>query len=110
MLCDFKYVGPSEKKAGFKKYRCQRGACKRIGHSPYEPDRVDGPDCDGVPHVCEFGNWLELFIEVFCVTKRPWLWLKWRLGFRPACNCEQRIEALNAIGAEGLPLHWPAVG
>jgi hypothetical protein len=62
-----------------------------------------------VPFWWEFGNWLEMLLETFVITRGSWLWVKRRLGFGPQCQCGQRREKLNAIGAGGMPLSWPAI-
>lgn len=105
MKCVFVETG-TVRADGYNRYICKR--CKLEVYSPYQSDRVHAK-CQRIPHWHEFGGWLELLLESYFITKRPWLWLKHRLGFKPQCNCDKRIESLNAIGAEGFPLCWPAV-
>jgi hypothetical protein len=32
------------------------------------------------------------------ITKDLYLWAKWRLGFRPKCNCNKTQESANTLG------------
>ena len=96
MNCDLYKHCPSERVAGFHEYRCRRTGCPMIVHSPYEPDRIDGAECVGIPRWHEFGNWVDISLQVFGITKPRWAWLTRQKD--TCCTCPQRQEKLNSLG------------
>ncbi len=110
MRCLFTDDGLSEKNDSMRRVKCCRKNCNRVGHSPYPRERIiSNDDCNGLPFRYELGSWLAVFLEVFW-TERRLRFVRWLLGIKTRCRCPERERELNAIGAEGLPMHWPAVG
>lgn len=111
MKCDFRET--EDFRDGKRIIRCSR--CKNDGVKP--PPGTDGvlhADCDGIPRLPELGGWIGVLLESYLLANPPrWVWLKWRLGFGPTCNCQEREAAANAFGEQffhGLAGSYCAAG
>lgn len=99
MNCRWKQTSEQD---GVSVYRCTRYGC-RFRHRKVVCSRNSESnvhcECNGVPSLSEFGNWIALILEAFFIAKHSWLRLKTLFGFKPVCGCQKREEALNTIGS-----------
>jgi hypothetical protein len=101
MICDMEEIESADS-AGWRRVRCSRYLCRNrkrpINPTNSQLDRIIFT-CTGWPRPWEFGDWCELLIwSVTGITKDLYLWAKWRLGFRPKCNCDVVQDSMNKAG------------
>jgi len=96
-------VKDSDKMHGWHVYECPK--CKDRIHSPYAPDRVvcfcPKKAKEKIPPWHAFGDWIEIFLVVFGITKCRWGWFKRSvLRLKPSAvdACGIRQAKANQIG------------
>lgn len=113
MNCRPEFTG-AENEQG-REYVCVRCGKGKDAFTPDPPERWHNPrTCNALPFAWELGCWAELFLEAYSFVSMPrYIWLKYRLGFKPSCNCPKREAALNAAGElcrDGLAGSYCAAG
>ncbi len=99
MKCRWEDVSIDER--GWRVVRCVR--CQFTSKpTPHAHDRIFRT-CTGLPLAHEWGHWLAIFFAVFGLTEEGYVWVKSRLGLKPACGCEWRKTWLNRIGSWFIP-------
>ncbi len=106
MKCHWEDTGPWVD--GRRPVGCTRSGCYWRTHplhpTPHQYSEIYS-DCTGIPRWHEFGNWIEIILEVFGITEQRHSGLLWRFGLieipETGCvGCERRKEWLNTFGGK----------
>ena len=84
---------------GKRRLRCLRRGCGWITPPIATPIHRIHATCKGWPLGWELGHWCAIFLAAAGITKGRWSWLRGKLGYKTPCECGEREEQYNGLGA-----------